>query len=140
MVVELPDELATAALAARLAPLLVVGDRLALDGPMGAGKTTFVRALVAALGGDPEAVSSPSYTLLHRYEASIPVIHIDACRLDRPAALAALGFDELCADGVAAVEWAERVAGEVDATWRIALEHAASGRRARITAPAGIAL
>lgn len=140
MVVDLPDEAATAALAHRLAAHLEPGDRIALDGPMGAGKTTFVRALVAALGGDPTAVSSPTYTLLHRYEARIPVIHVDACRLERPEQLEALGFDEIAADAVAAVEWAGRVAAGLAGPrlWRIALDHAPAGRLAVVSGPEGI--
>ncbi len=137
-VVPLPDEMATAGLAGRLAEALRPGDRLALDGPMGAGKTTLVRHLVAALGGDPTAVASPTYTLLHRYDARIPVVHVDACRLDGPGQLAALGFDELAADAVAAVEWAGRVGlGAGDGRlWRIALDHTSAGRRASIDPPA----
>lgn len=142
MLMDLPDEPATAALAARIAPRLERGDRIALDGPMGAGKTTFVRALVAALGGDATSVSSPTYTLLHRYEARLPVIHVDACRLERADQLSALGFDELSADAVAAVEWAERIAPALDGPrlWRIALDHAPAGRSAAVTAPQGISL
>lgn len=138
MLVDLPDEVATAGLARRLAPHLRAGDRLALDGPMGAGKTTFVRHLVAALGGDATCVSSPTYTLLHRYESHPPVIHVDACRLNSPGQLAALGFDELCADAIAAIEWAERIGEALAPTWRFAFAHVAAGRQARIEAPAGV--
>lgn len=142
MRIELPNEAATVALAKRLAPSLERGDRIALDGPMGAGKTTFVRALVAALGGDATRVSSPTYTLLHRYEARIPVIHVDACRLERAEQLTALGFDEQAADGVAAVEWAQHVAPGLDGPrcWHVALDHAAAGRSADVTAPVGATL
>ncbi len=138
MIVDLPDEAAVAALAKRLAVHLHAGDRIALDGPMGAGKTTLVRHLVAALGGDPACVSSPTYTLMHRYESDPPVIHVDACRLSTPGQLAALGFDELCADAVAAVEWAAQIGDALAPDWRIDLQHLASGRRATISAPAGI--
>ncbi len=138
MIVDLPDEAASAALARRLAGHLRIGDRIALDGPMGAGKTTLVRHLVHALGGDPTCVSSPTYTLLHRYASNPPVIHVDACRLSTPGQLAALGFEELSADAIAAVEWAAQVAAELAPNWYIALEHRADGRRATISAPAGI--
>ena len=139
MIVDLPDEAATRALAGRVAPQLEPGDRIALDGPMGAGKTTFVRALVVALGGEAGGVSSPTYTLLHRYEARLSVIHVDACRLDRPEQLAALGFEELAAGAIAVVEWAARVADALAGPrlWSIVLDHAVSGRRAVVTVPAG---
>ena len=136
----LPDEAAVAALAGRIAAAVRPGDRLALDGPMGAGKTTFVRHLVAALGGDPTLVASPTYTLLHQYEARIPVIHVDACRLERASQLAALGFDELCQDAVACVEWAAQVEAALDPTWRLAFAHHGAGRRVTIMPPAGITL
>jgi tRNA threonylcarbamoyl adenosine modification protein YjeE len=131
----LPDEAAVAALARRLAPSLRAGDRLALDGPMGAGKTTFVRHLVGALGGDPACVSSPTYTLLHRYAAVPPVIHVDACRLDGAGQLAALGFDELAEDAVAAVEWAARLGAGWGPDWSLTFAHLATGRSVRVQGP-----
>jgi tRNA threonylcarbamoyl adenosine modification protein YjeE len=137
LVIELPDEAATAALGGALARSLAPGEVLALDGPLGAGKTTVVRALVATLGGDPAAVSSPTYTLLHRYPARVPVVHIDAYRLRGPEDLAGLGFEELSEGAIAAIEWAERVRAALPAEtlWSLALEHAGAGRRARLTAP-----
>lgn len=140
MRVELPDESCVADLARRVAPHLRPGDRIALDGPMGAGKTTFVRHLVAALGGDATCVASPTYTLLHRYESVPPVIHVDACRLSSPGQLAALGFDELCEDAIAAVEWAAQVGAALQPSWRLAFDHAAAGRCAEVAPPTGVAL
>jgi tRNA threonylcarbamoyl adenosine modification protein YjeE len=131
----------TRALAIRLAGSLRPGDVIALDGPMGAGKTTFTRFLVEALGGDPSAVASPSYTLLHQYPARIPVVHVDAWRLGGAGDLDGLGFAEAAAEAVAIVEWAERVGDALhDARrWHIALAHAGEGRTATITAPADAA-
>lgn len=133
--IELPDEAATAAFAVHLARQLRPDDRLALDGAMGSGKTTFVRHLVQALGGDATCVASPTYTLLHRYESRPPVIHVDACRLHSPAQLAALGFDEACAGGIAVVEWAAQVEAALQPTWRLAFAHAGAGRRVQIEGP-----
>lgn len=115
-----------------LAPRLSAGDRLALIGPLGAGKTTFVRALVAALGGDAEAVTSPTFTLLHRYAARLPVVHVDACRLDGWGDFAALGAEELAADGVLAVEWADRLGERLGERWRLSFAHAPPGRRVEV--------
>lgn len=133
----LPDLDATRRLAERLAAALEPGDVLCLDGPLGAGKTTLVRFLVAALGGDPAQVASPTFTLLHRYAARVPVIHVDAYRLQGPAGLAGLGFDELAEDGIGIVEWSERVAAALDPArcWRVAMAHAEQGRSATVTTP-----
>jgi len=103
----------TAALAARLAPLLGPGDILALDAPMGAGKTTLIRALATALGVPPALVSSPTFVLVHQYPtaASYNLVHIDAYRLTSAEDLDALGWDRLsAATNVLVIEWAPRVA------------------------------
>jgi tRNA threonylcarbamoyl adenosine modification protein YjeE len=135
---DLPDPEATRALAERLAAALGPGDVLCLDGPLGAGKTTLVRFLVAALGGDPGQVASPTFTLLNRYAARVPVIHVDAYRLPGPAGLAGLGFDELADDAIGVIEWSERVADALDPArcWRVAMAHATRGRHATVTTPA----
>jgi len=142
MLVDLPDVAAVERFAALLAVELAAGDIVLVDGPLGAGKTTLARALVAALGGDPATVASPTFTLLNSYAARLPVWHVDAYRLDGAGALAALGFFELVEDGVAIVEWAERVAAAFDraACWSLRLAHAAPGRRLVVEPPAGKAL
>ena len=138
--IALPDAVATAALARRLAVVLMAGDVLALDGPMGAGKTTFTRALVEALGGDPALVSSPTYTLLHRYDGRLPVVHVDACRLTSAEALEGLGFEEASSGAVAVVEWAAQVADVLPVRrWRLNFDHdGVGGRIARIEPPEGV--
>ncbi len=74
-----PDE--TEALAAELAATLRAGDVVAVSGELGAGKTTFVRGAARALGVR-EPVSSPTFTIGHRYDADTPVAHLDLYRLD----------------------------------------------------------
>jgi tRNA threonylcarbamoyladenosine biosynthesis protein TsaE len=70
----------TEALGARLASKLEVGDVVSVSGEFGAGKTTFVRGAARALGVTG-VVSSPTFTIGHRYEAAIPVAHLDLYRI-----------------------------------------------------------
>jgi tRNA threonylcarbamoyladenosine biosynthesis protein TsaE len=107
---ELPDLAATGALAAELAALARPGDLILLDGPFGAGKTAFARAFLRAASGDPALeVPSPSFTLVQSYDTRRGrVHHFDLWRLDGPAALAELGWDEALADIVLA-EWPARL-------------------------------
>jgi tRNA threonylcarbamoyladenosine biosynthesis protein TsaE len=107
---------ATTALGRRLGALLYPGAVVALVGPLGAGKTHFVRAVVEGLGGDGRRVSSPTFALIHEYPARLPVYHFDAYRLPDEAAFADLGAAEYFeGDGVCLVEWADRVAGVLPA-------------------------
>jgi tRNA threonylcarbamoyl adenosine modification protein YjeE len=136
--IPLSDAAATRALGAALASRLVAGDIVLLDGPLGAGKTTLTRGLVEGLGGDGQTVSSPTFTLLNRYTARLPIVHVDAYRLERAGELAGLGFHELCGDGIGLVEWADKVIDAFDpaACWRLRLEHTHDGRAVTITPPA----
>ena len=112
-VVALPDPAATEALARALAPLVRRGDMIALEGDLGAGKTTFARALVHALGVD-EDVPSPTFSLVQIYEAAgadgpLEVWHFDLYRLNDPDEVWELGFEEARTNGIALVEWPERL-------------------------------
>ena len=112
-------------LAMSISKYIQAGDILALNGQLGSGKTTFVRSLVHALKGDVTAVHSPTYTLLHSYDARIPVIHVDAYRLQGEGDLESLGFSELSENAVACVEWAERLEdlGEAEQRWTFDFKH-----------------
>lgn len=102
----LPDEATTCAVAAATAPLLMPGDLLVLSGDLGAGKTFFVRALCYALGLDPdEPVTSPTFTLVHEYEADVLVLHADLYRLSDPSEVEELGLEARRDDAVVVVEW-----------------------------------
>lgn len=135
----LPTCEATADLGRWLGQRVLPGDVVLLDGPLGAGKTTLVRALVEELGGDPALVASPTFTLMNLYAARLPIAHVDAYRLEHPGQLAALGFDELIEDGLGIIEWAQRVAAVIapGCAWRIALAHAPAGRIAQVEPPPG---
>lgn len=108
-VVALPDLAATARLAAALARLARPGDVIALEGPLGAGKTTFARAFIDALGGREE-VPSPTFTLVQLYElAPAPVWHFDLYRIVKPEEVYELGLEEALAEGICLIEWPERL-------------------------------
>lgn len=105
----LPDEAATARLAADLALVLKQGDVVALSGDLGAGKTHFARAFIRALAGDPALeVPSPTYTLAQIYETRPRVTHFDLYRLGDESELDELGFEEAVETGLVLVEWPER--------------------------------
>jgi tRNA threonylcarbamoyladenosine biosynthesis protein TsaE len=141
--IALADEAATAALAWRLAPHLRPGDVVALTGDLGAGKTSFARALIRALSG-PEGsereVPSPTFTLVQSYEAPAGRIHhFDLYRIKSPDELTEIGWDEALADGIVLVEWPER-AGTLLPARRldIALEFGATSEtRAAVLRPHG---
>jgi tRNA threonylcarbamoyladenosine biosynthesis protein TsaE len=92
-------------LGAEAFPGLVVG----LIGPLGAGKTSLVRAIVDGAGGNPAAVTSPTFVLVQEYEGRFPVAHLDVYRLTSAQEFLDLGVDELIPDALLIVEWADRV-------------------------------
>jgi tRNA threonylcarbamoyladenosine biosynthesis protein TsaE len=88
------------------------GEILLLSGPLGAGKTLFVKGICSALGIDREEVTSPSFTLVNPYAGRVQLYHLDLYRLDEGASAAhAVDLDELLADekSVIVIEWAERM-------------------------------
>lgn len=104
----LADEAATVAFGASLAPLLVRGDVVGLSGPLGAGKTSLARGLLAALGHSGE-VPSPTFAIVQPYdELEPPVWHIDLYRIEAWGELAELGLDEARGRAALLIEWPER--------------------------------
>jgi tRNA threonylcarbamoyladenosine biosynthesis protein TsaE len=105
---------ATRDLAAALARVAHAGDRIALLGPLGAGKTQFAKGFALGLGVN-EVVNSPSFTLMAEYAGRLPLFHQDLYRLS--GAEEALGgglVDERQLEGVTLTEWAERLPAEID--------------------------
>ena len=118
----------TFALGREIGAHLAGGEVLLLGGPLGAGKTVFVKGLASALGADTDEVTSPSFTLVNRYDdGRLVLYHIDLYRLDEGARAAhAVDLDELVADeqAVIVIEWAERM-GRYPlpaSTWRISID------------------
>lgn len=116
----------------KLAELARPGDVIALSGPLGAGKTSIARGLLAALGLEGEA-PSPSFAIVQPYEppeVRFPVLHVDLYRLDAPEEAEELGLDDARYDSLLIVEWPERL-GEAawhDALW-LSLDVASDGAR-----------
>jgi tRNA threonylcarbamoyl adenosine modification protein YjeE len=135
----------TEAFGREFAARLVVGDCVALVGPLGAGKTALVRGIAVGLGvEDRRMVSSPTFVLVQEYPGRFPVHHVDLYRLgpagaisgegaplaDAAEELAALGIAEMLSRGVVLIEWADR-AGEAlpRPRWQIEIEPIAPRRR-----------
>ena len=98
----------TQALGARIAGGLQAGDAVALEGDLGAGKTTLARAILQGLGVT-EDVPSPTFTLVQQYETpKLAVRHYDFYRIEDPSELNELGLDEALDDGAVLIEWPER--------------------------------
>lgn len=117
----LPTLASTEALARWLAPALRLGDVLALEGDLGAGKTSFARALLHSLPGPGdsahETVPSPTFTLLQTYDRDLGLVaHLDLYRLTRPQEALELGLEELLAEALVLLEWPTRLGALLPAT------------------------
>ena len=109
-VVDLPDETATAALAARISALAASADVIALKGDLGTGKTTFARAFIRARGARDEEVPSPTFTLVQVYELVPTAIwHFDLYRLQSSEEAWELGIEDAFSGGISLIEWPERL-------------------------------
>lgn len=127
------DESGTERLGAALATVLHPGDVITLSAPLGAGKTTLIRAVLRALGewGD---IPSPSFAIVQPYETlSPPVWHVDLYRIEDSSELRDLGLDERADERVLFVEWPERAPGRWPDALALAIEQDESSRR-RLTA------
>ena len=87
------------------------GSVIALVGDLGSGKTTFLKGFASGLGlKDPDEVKSPTFALMHVYQARLPIYHFDLYRLESPKEIEAIGFEEFINDpkAVSCVEWADK--------------------------------
>jgi N-acetylmuramate 1-kinase len=145
--VALANEVALRQLVTDIAAALEPGDFVTLSGDLGAGKTTFARALIRELADNPDiAVPSPTFTLMQTYELPrFLVVHADLYRLESPSELAELGFDDLPKEAVVLLEWPDRAAGflppdRLDVAFTLAPQAGPAHRNARITGYGAFAL
>jgi tRNA threonylcarbamoyladenosine biosynthesis protein TsaE len=104
------SETETAAVGTELSASLTAGSVVLLYGDLGAGKTAFVKGLAEGLGVQGDDVSSPTFTLVQEYRGGrLTLFHVDLYRLNDPREIDDLGLDEIAADGVMAIEWAEKL-------------------------------
>jgi N-acetylmuramate 1-kinase len=134
----LAGEDATVRLAADLARAARSGDLIALSGDVGAGKSTFARAFLRALAGNPELeVPSPTYTLLQAYDTTPPALHADLYRLHAENEADELGIEEALATAIVLMEWPQRAPELASgATLRVHLMDAGPSRDVTIEARA----
>lgn len=138
----LDDAGQTELLGQAIAHALRPGDVVALDGPLGAGKTTLTRAIAAGWGADPARVSSPTFVLMHEYESPRGrLIHIDAYRLSGPGDLEDLDLGTFARGAAVIIEWAERLGPALPGEpIRVRLKHAHGGaRQATLEVPETVA-
>jgi tRNA threonylcarbamoyladenosine biosynthesis protein TsaE len=119
-------------LAMRIGRVAEIGDVIALSGPLGAGKTTFVQGLAEGLGVPAERhVASPTFALVNEHPGRIDFVHVDFYRIRSPAELPELGIEEAYDRAVTAIEWADRFPSWLpDDTLHLTLEIEPDGGRA----------
>lgn len=116
-------------IASSLASMLVGGDFLAFYGDLGAGKTTFIRALADSIG--IRDISSPTFTIVQEHQGRFPFFHFDAYRLSDSDELYAIGFEDyLNRNGIIAMEWCENVTDALPPE-RLEIHISGSGSEAR---------
>lgn len=123
--VALEDEAATTRLAEALAPRLREGDILAFRGDLGAGKSTFARALIRRLCGADTEVPSPTFTLVQIYDGpDCEIWHMDLYRLEDPEEALELDIEDAFHDAISLIEWPDRLGGYLPARHlEVALVH-----------------
>ena len=109
LTLDAPSAAETQAIAERLGRLLAPGDVLALVGPLGAGKTTFVQGLARGLDVPPDRhVASPTFALVNEHPGRVPLVHADLYRIEHARELAELGLTDAFDRAAVAIEWLDR--------------------------------
>lgn len=120
-------------LAARFSAGLGAGDVVLLSGPLGAGKTTFVRGFLRALGHEGP-VRSPTFNLIQAFDTEPPVCHVD---LYRVSSASGLGLEDYLDTHVLLIEWPDRLGAWIDPRqcWQVTIGFEGDGRRIEIHRP-----
>ncbi len=127
--VETPNERETINTGERLGRILRKGDIVCLYGNLGAGKTTFVKGIARGLGIEEREITSASFVIIAEHYGRIPLFHIDLYRVSGGDDVPDLGIEEyLDGEGVAVVEWAERLTGW-DCSFRVDIKFPDDVRR-----------
>ena len=130
MTVTTNSEAETEEAAIDLASTLSPGAVVLLFGDLGAGKTAFTRGLAMGLGVDAGDVSSPTFTIMQEYRGGrLPLYHVDLYRLNDSREIDDLGLEEIAADGVLAIEWADKLPRPVAGAIVVQIAHEAADRR-----------
>ena len=115
------SEAETDSIAHSLASWLAPGSVVLLSGGLGAGKTVFVRGLVRGVEGDPDEVTSPTFTLVQEYHGRVTLYHVDLYRLEGPEA-DDLGLEEMTADqAILAIEWADKLPRPIEGAVQVSI-------------------
>jgi len=109
----------------------VAGDVICLTGDLGAGKTRFVKGFVRAFGLDPGIVTSPTFTIIHEYEGTLPIYHFDCYRIEKVGEVLEIGAEEyFYGDGISIIEWPENISAVLPED-AIRIEFEITGRSSR---------
>ena len=124
-----PDE--TISIGEQLAEKLQAGDVVAIYGELGSGKTQLVKGICRYFGIDEQSVSSPTFTIIHEYDGSLPVYHLDLYRIQRIEEVIDIGFSEyVYGDGICLIEWPDIVSSILpEHTLCLRISHLQGNRR-----------
>jgi tRNA threonylcarbamoyladenosine biosynthesis protein TsaE len=138
-VVQSTSEAQTLDLGIQLGRLLEQPAQILLQGDLGAGKSVLARGIARGLGVDPQVpITSPTFTLMNHYRARLDLYHFDLYRLSGPDELIEIGFDDFAyGNGVALVEWPERLEDESVAGLWVRIRHLQQDRRELVFSAVG---